>query len=74
MVADFDTVYNQTAKPSGPPSVFKPECNPSDGCFPASHVAPQTEFLQNTYLMRPDRKYMPAGAVPIRAGNLCRNK
>lgn len=74
MVADFDTVYSQPIKQSAPPSAFKPECNPSAGCFPASHVAPHTEFLQNTYLMRPDRKYMPAGAVRIRAGNLCRNK
>ena len=74
MVADFDTVYSQPIRQSASPSAFKPQCNPSAGCFPASHVAPQTEFLQNTYLMRPDRKYMPAGAVPIRAGNLCRNK
>ncbi len=74
MVADFDTVYSQPIRQSAPPSAFKPQCNPSAGCFPASHVTPQTEFLQNTYLMRPDRKYMPAGAVPIRAGNLCRNK
>ena len=74
MVADFDTVYSQPIKQSAAPSAFKPMCNPSAGCFPASHVAPQTEFLQNTYLMRSDRKYMPAGAVPIRAGNLCRNK
>ena len=70
MVANFDTAYSQ------PPTAVPPKAyyQPKPGMFPASHVAPQTEFLQNTYLMRPDRKYMPAGAVPIRAGNLCRNK
>ena len=67
MVADFDTVY----KPAPAKAYYQPETRPQ---FPASHVIPQSEFLQNTYLMRPDRKYIPAAAVPIRAGNLCRNK
>ena len=51
-----------------------PVCLPAQGCFIASHVDPDTQFLQNTYLMRPDRAYgAGAQAVPIREGDLCRN-
>lgn len=51
-----------------------PVCVPAQGCFKASHVDPDTRFLQNTYLMRPDRSYgNGAVAVPIREGDLCRN-
>ena len=71
MVADFDTAYSQSPTSVPAKSYFQPKT--SSGQFPASHVTPQTEFLQNTYLMRPDRQYIPAAAVPIRAGNLCRN-
>ena len=72
MVADFDTAYSQPPTAVPPKAYYQPK--PGSEQFPASHVAPQTEFLQNTYLMRPDRNYIPAAAVPIRAGNLCRNK
>ena len=74
VMADFDKTYSMY--PTAVPSVkfTGPKCSPEDGCFPASHVAPQTNFLINTYLIRPDRSYnQPAGAVPIREGMLCRN-
>lgn len=50
-----------------------PKCLPEDGCFKASHVTPGGPFLINTYLQQPDRSYIPAGAVPIREGTLCKN-
>lgn len=50
-----------------------PECQPEDECFKDSHVAPGGIFLTNTYLTRPDRKYIPAGAVRVREGTLCKN-
>lgn len=74
IMADFDKTYSlyPTAVPKVP---FKgPRCEPRDGCFPASHVTPHSNFLINTYLIRPDRRYnQPVGAVPIREGMLCRN-
>ena len=74
IMADFDKTYSMY--PTAVPKVeFKgPVCDPAQGCFPASHVTPQSKFLINTYLTRPDRSYgQPAGAVPIREGDLCRN-
>jgi hypothetical protein len=74
IMADFDQTYS--TYPTAVPKVAftGPKCEPKDGCFPASHVTPQSKFLINTYLIRPDRSYnQPAGAVPIREGMLCRN-
>jgi len=74
IMADFDKSYSMypTAVPNVP--YHNPQCSPDDGCFPASHVTPHSNFLINTYLTRPDRSYIqPAGAVPIREGMLCKN-
>lgn len=71
-MADFDTVYSEY--PAVPARNYNgPKCSPKDACFKASHVTPQTDFLINTYLLQPDRSYIPAGAVPIREGTLCKN-
>lgn len=74
VMADFDQAYS-TYPTAVPKVAFKgPKCSPKDGCFAASHVTPQKDFLINTYLTRPDRSYnQPTGAVPIREGMLCRN-
>lgn len=71
-MANFNKVYSEY--PAVPQREYKgPVCKPSEGCFIASHVTPQTDFLINTYLLQPDRSYIPAGAVPIREGTLCKN-
>lgn len=72
VMADFDAAY-EVKIPSG--TYYEPVCKPEQGCFPASHVVPQSEYLINTYLTRPDRSYnQPGGSsVAIREGMLCRN-
>ena len=34
-----------------------PSCTPQQNCFIASHVTPGPQFLVNTYLTRPDKKF-----------------
>ena len=83
-MANFDNVYETypTAVPKQPwpgqgeglgTPVPGPVCKPADGCFKASHVVPGGPFLINTFLAQPDRRYIPAGAIPIREGTLCKN-
>ena len=72
-MANFDTVYSQAPLALKPREYKGPVCKPSNDCFIASHVTPQTDFLINTYLLQPDRKYSPAGAIHIREGTLCKN-
>jgi hypothetical protein len=72
-MADFDEAYSQ-APTSVPAREYNaPVCNPANGCFPASHVTPQGDFLINTYLTRPDKMAAAAGAIPVREGALCKS-
>lgn len=73
-MSDFDAAYSQPPTSIPTERYYTPKCEVAQGCFAASHVTPNKDFLINTYLARPDRKYQPAGAVPIREGTLCRNK
>ena len=64
-MADFAEAYSRPMLMPPPPSQFEPKCEPRDNCFRASHVSPfpSQDFLVNTYLLRPDRRFEVAGAV-----------
>ena len=54
-MASFPDSYENF--PAVPLRLYKgPTCLPKNACFKASHVTPQTDFLINTYLTRPDSR------------------